>query len=337
MGIMLLHPAVDRQRLLGGTGPAERIAQGQVGVEQRGPLTRSERELHALLVVDDRVRLQRHEPVGDPRGTAPVLGPLVSLERQAQLLGGAGEVTDEQQPVGELAVEIGALRIVEDPLLELRQLVAGRRHDAGRGVDERKSGGRRSRLGVILDEVELQVRLRLPGFQEVHFGCRQLEIDILRDVDQALDRLRFSDAGVGLVHGLESHAVEFDLLGPRIQLESGHGAERSELEVGIVGRFQSREGLERGGRLTVQTARGFRALVHRLGEFEPFRRRRRRDHRHVGRVGGLCGGRRRNLESRVEEHEAAVSRRHRRGMQRVRHRRRCPRVAGRDRRPGVVV
>ena len=54
-------------------GPAERVAQGQVRLEQWGPLAGPERQLHPLLVMMDGVGLEGHQPVGDARRTVPVL------------------------------------------------------------------------------------------------------------------------------------------------------------------------------------------------------------------------------------------------------------------------
>ena len=68
--VVLVDPAVDRQRLLGRPRPAQGVAQLQVRVQQRGALTGPERELHPLLVVQ-RSRRAPARPVGRRSRDAP--------------------------------------------------------------------------------------------------------------------------------------------------------------------------------------------------------------------------------------------------------------------------
>ena len=68
---MLLDATVHCEGLVDRSRPAKRVAQRQISFDQRGPLTGPERQLHPLLMMQDRIRLQGHEPIRDRRRSRP--------------------------------------------------------------------------------------------------------------------------------------------------------------------------------------------------------------------------------------------------------------------------
>ena len=124
--VMLMHPTVHREGLVRRTHARQRVAQGEIGGEQRGAIARLEGDLHPLLVVPDRVRSQRHQSLRDVRGPAPLAQSLEPVERQLQLLEPASLLAAGQQPVRQKKVKLRVVGILEDEALQL--------HDARRSA-----------------------------------------------------------------------------------------------------------------------------------------------------------------------------------------------------------
>jgi hypothetical protein len=116
---VLPYPAEHRHGLLGRAGPGERVAQRQIGGEQRRPLSGAEGELHPLLVMPDGVRCEPGEPLRHLRRPRPVGPHLVAGQRQLELLQAPLLLAAREQPFGELEVQLRVVGIVEDPALQL--------------------------------------------------------------------------------------------------------------------------------------------------------------------------------------------------------------------------
>ena len=184
--IVLLDPPVDGERLVGGARPAQRVAQRQIRVEQGGALTGPERQLDSLLVMVDRVRLERHQPVGDAGRAGPVLGPLVALRATA--------AAPPPRAAGRRRAAAGR------PARGGGRDSRDRRRSGPRAPPARRAAG----TGVRVDERQpcrwpraagssMKSRSRSAsgssGVREIDFGRRRGEVEVLGGVEQALHRL----------------------------------------------------------------------------------------------------------------------------------------------------